>query len=160
MGPYYISIRERYNTSVMLIPIISKMSKMVSHVLCQCPLACWKAFFGKPLHPLSKLLEIIVCLPLVSVLTMALVSGSSVRNEVTRPECKGGSQRWPWKSSPSSAVVLTWISRAECPDALLHPPPEPAFGVTCPIAIPRALTCKECFCGVLQTPTPLSSQEH
>lgn len=55
----------------------------------------------------------------------------------------------PWNNLLSSVVVLTWISCSECPGTLLHPPPEPVFGVTCLIAIPRALTCSKSFCGVL-----------
>lgn len=74
-----------------------------------------------------------------------------MRNEVTRSECKGGG------GNPSNCLgkacslqQLYWPGfHAQSTLALFRPPPEPAFGVTCLIAIPRALTCNKCFCGVL-----------
>lgn len=80
---------------------------------------------------------------------MALVWGSGGRNEVTRSECKGKSQRFPWKSLLLAEVVFDLDFMMRMLRILLHPPPEPVFDVTCLIAGPRALTCSECCCGVL-----------
>lgn len=44
--------------------------------------------------------------PWISVLMMALVWGSSGGNEVTRSECKGKSQQFPWQSLLSAEVVF------------------------------------------------------
>lgn len=80
---------------------------------------------------------------------MALVWSSGGRNEVTRSECEGKSQRFPWKSLLLAEVVFDLDLMMRMLRILLHPPPEPVFDVACLIAVPRALTCSECCCGVL-----------